>query len=205
MAESLVWTTTLVDGGDRLRIVFPTPRSRRLVSVHLLWLISWTIGIIATIAHFSSPDQTGQEPTWVTLVWLAGWAVSIATIDSLLYLLFGREVMSISDGVLTIAREAPFYTRTQHFDLKRIVNLRAVRCPMAACPWGNLPAILGWLDALAHFCGIGGGHLAFDYGHGTCRFGAGLRRDEARHLVTRIMVRFPSVSMPILIAGGSPS
>lgn len=187
MGEPLAWTTTLSEDDGHLRIVMPVPRPWRVIAFLLLWLVGWTLG---TIQAF-----TGRLPDSSVFPWLAGWIVGILAIDSLLYLLFGRETVFIGDGTLTIARKAPLYTRTQRFRVEHLRNLRAVPRPVPPSPWRATPPLWQSQDSTLRLFGITGGHLALDYGKRTIVFAPGVQEDEARQLIARIVERFPSLGI----------
>jgi len=52
------------------------------------------------------------------------------------------------------------------------------------------------MDARSTFVlwGLTGGHIAFDYGAKTYRFGAGVDEAEAKQIVKQIVDRYPSLA-----------
>ena len=98
--------------GDRLLVHF---RQRRSGVVFLgIWLTGWTLGGLSAVPAFLGAG-TGSRP--FLLFWLFGWALSeCAVVVILAWKLFGREVLTVSPGVLELRREVGFFWITRRLD-----------------------------------------------------------------------------------------
>jgi hypothetical protein len=167
--------TVVSERGAELELVIPAPRKIVTVLFLLVWLGGWVAGEVAVTRRiFFEPTESGGSA--FLLVWLAGWTVGGGVaIFSLLWMLFGRERVTLGVSTLTIRREALGVGRERRYDLANVKDLRASPVPVdttrrSAQPWG-----------------FGGGTVAFDYGAQTIRFGAQLEEAEAKQLVARLV------------------
>lgn len=97
--------------------------------------------------------------------WLMGWSIAPLLMTAvLLMLLFGREVVRARPGRVSLFIGLPFLGLGAAYDVSKMRNLRFERPPPKS---GR-----SWR----------GGHLAFDYGANTVRFGSGLDGDAALEL-----------------------
>ena len=98
--------------GDRLLVCF---RPRRHGVVFLcFWLVGWTYGGLGAVAAFAGAD-TGSRT--FLLLWLFGWALGeCAVVVILAWMLFGREVLTVSPEVLEVRREVGFFWLARRHD-----------------------------------------------------------------------------------------
>ncbi len=181
----------LSDDGDQLEIAIPPPRRWYAVLLVVVWTAFWAFGLAMAAKQLLVPGR--HEGHWFLAMWLVGWVVAggSSVIYMGLYMMFGLQLVRIDGTTLAITRRAPVYTRVQRFDLTQIRDLRA--SPVAS-------TIVGWGTGqyATDLSGLTGGHLAFDYGAKTYRFGAGVDEAEAKQLVARIVQRFPSLASAAL-------
>ena len=101
--------------------------------------------------------------------WLLGWSIAPLLMTAvLLMMLFGREVLQAQPGRVDLFVGVPLLSLGAAYESGKMRNLRFERPPPKS---GR-----SWR----------GGHLAFDYGANTVRFGSGLDGDAALDLSKRI-------------------
>ncbi len=170
----------MVDGPKGLEVAIP-PRRQFFAIVFLpVWLCGWLFGEVEVIRQLTS-HETRSQPDLFLIAWLAGWTVGGGlALLTLLWLLVGRERVTLRPDALLIKHEIAGLGRTKEYDIGSIQNLRV--SPVSYNPWdGSRSAQKFW--------GIGGGVIAFDYGATTCRFGAGIDEAEARDIVAQMRAR----------------
>lgn len=174
-----------VPGGVEVSI----PSRRPVVAVLFLtlWLALWLIGEVSEIERLIVPSGVHADKGDVAgdlagLAWLVLWTLLGAiAFFSLLWHIGGRETLSIDNDALILRRATFGLGFSRHFQLSAVKDFRAVDIDVAA-PRRRDP--FGWQS----------GHLAFDYGASTVRFGAGVDLAEAKSLVERILAAKPAVA-----------
>ncbi len=95
-----------LEGG--LGIIIPSKRQYFVLAFSSFWICAWTVGGISTISALLNTDEPLTAQTFV-LFWLGGWALgwfSVAT--TILWQLFGKEVIIITSGAITIYKRLIF-------------------------------------------------------------------------------------------------
>ncbi len=173
---------TVSEEGANFVIRIPAKRNWFIVCFLLFWLCGWAAGEIAVFASLFFHQGKAPEP--FLIIWLLGWTIggSLA-LFFVLWQLGGREVITISPVALVLQRElfGRALPRTRDYDLAAVCNVRL--SPMAYNPMDFRSGLAFW--------GIGSGWIAFDYGAGTFRFGAGVDEAEARTILEEIGNRLP--------------
>lgn len=173
--------SSVEDTGRGLEIVIPAQRRWFTLLFLSFWLLFWTFGGITTMVQLFAPD-TPLGVDLFMLVWLCGWAageVVVATI--ILWMLRGREMVTLTPRMLSVRREVFGIGPTHEFDVAHISDFRASPIPFGASSSG------GPLSLLRQ----GFGTIAFDYGAKTYRFGISMEEAEARLLIKRIEEKVP--------------
>jgi hypothetical protein len=93
-----------------------------------------------------------------------------------LWAAFGKEVIFIGQGLLTVKREILGFGRKKEIQLSELSNLRAA---------GRFGSPESWNNNFAQF-GISGGTIAIDSRGKTQRFGINLEEGEANAVVKEI-------------------
>jgi hypothetical protein len=185
MIEPSTPRATISEDGGGLRITIPARRHWFLIIFLAAWLCGWLVGEISVPIRLFDPELGWREKLFTaawTLMWTVGGCLFIYV---WLWNISGREVVLIDGVSLTIRRHTRVFTRSQSFDLTEVRDLRAA--PVATS--------FGWgLQSAGDFWGLSGGHIVFDYGAKTYRFGGGVDEAEARQLVSVIKDRYPTLS-----------
>jgi hypothetical protein len=107
------------------------------------------------------------------LLWLTFWTVGGLFGRIVWWQLRGYELITVGNGLLTLAKRGLLLHRTKTYDLTELRHLRA--------------ATFGSFAAYRNFGAFGDARsLRFDYGLKTVKFGAGLDEAEAHHLIRRL-------------------
>ena len=175
---------TVSETPEGLRIVVPARRHLLPLLFLPLWLCAWAAGLLAVSATLLFGSGAGGPPQLFMLVWLAGWtAGGLFALYQLLWMLVGREIVTVEGSVLAQQRKLFGWARGQRFDLRQVRDLRVGPAPFD--PWSGSA---GW-----RYWGVGNGTIAFDYGARTYRFADSLDEAEAKAIVQTIVKRFPQL------------
>jgi hypothetical protein len=167
---------TIDDGGSSIRVSVPARRNIAVIAFMLVWLSAWFFGESQVIRRLLAPGVSG--PKGFLALWLVAWTLGgVFAARTVLWILFGREVIELRDSELAVRREALGIGRTRTYDLGAIKNLRAAPSPV---PTGR-----------SSVGDVGGtsGTIAFDYGPKTIRCGGGLDEAEAGQIVELLKQR----------------
>lgn len=168
------------------RTVIPARRNGLIVILLCAWLAGWTLGEFSVASQLftdAHPAPTAFLSLWL-IFWTIGGAVVAATI---LWQLFGREVLLLGATRLSYRTEVLGLGRTRSFRIAEVKDLRSTGHIFPTFRYQR-----GWLPPLT---GSGMGPIAFDYGARTFRLGSALDEVEAKMLVKELAARLP---------GGSP-
>lgn len=178
---------TATEDVDGLTISIPVKRNVFLFAFLSFWLCGWVIGeIMAPIGLFNEVKKDPAAAAFL-IVWLCGWTLGGAfAICIWLWLLRGREIVTLSPEALAVRHDVFGLGRTMQFDAAEIRELRLATATFN--PFDLRAGLAIW--------GIGGGMLAFDYGYKTYRFGAGVDEAEARVILQRVRQRLPASATP---------
>jgi hypothetical protein len=140
------------------------------------WLFFWTIGGATAIVVFIR----GSGPRAFLGVWLVGWLLGeIFVALAWCWMAFGREVISVRQRTLGVARAIGNLTMEKRYDLDECTGLRA-------SGWFGPPFSF---SANLRQWGLSGGTIAFEQNGKTVRFGLGLEETEARSVVNELAGR----------------
>ena len=111
------------------------------------------------------------------IVWLVLWTLGgFAVINILVWFIFGKEEITIGNGVLTIVKKATL-VKPKSYDLAHISNVYAKEQPV----YGNR---MNGSRSL-----FNRGTINFEYGLKTVRFGDALDEAEARHIIEMLRAK----------------
>jgi hypothetical protein len=163
------------DTADGFQVVIPARRYVFLLIFLLVWLSGWAMGEVSVVSQLMKLGKVD----WSMVFWLTGWTCGgMFASAAWLWLAFGREVVTLRSGELSVRREALGLGRSKEYDLAYVKNLRVSRVPSASSsPTGRLQFPLK------------GGLVAFDYGAKTIRFGGSLDEAEAAQVVSDLQQR----------------
>ncbi|SPH21683.1 hypothetical protein ASD8599_02435 [Ascidiaceihabitans donghaensis] len=161
-----------------------TIRAKRNVGICLFlgfWLVGWAVGWISALgALILSPLGF---ITLFLLVWLCFWTVGgLVALSAFLWMVSGKEEISISDHSLIILRRVPFWSKPVAVAMTAVSNMRVVPNPKGR----HQKNFKGWRSADAGVI-----HLT----NGTRKLGFGLELDpvDARKLVDTVVAIFPTL------------
>jgi len=169
---------------DRLTIAIPSRRSPIVVLILSIWSVVWVAVAFSSVGWEDYPFGS-SIPGVAAFACL--WALLLAGILFLVRRVFsGSEVIAVDSAALTVSPLLAPFNRRKTFDVSHVSDLRAT--PLSA----DLlhPVFLTGM----YLPGLVGGHIAFDYGAKTYRFGAGVDEAEAKQIVKQIVDRYPSLA-----------
>jgi hypothetical protein len=125
-----------------------------------VWLTFWTFGGLMAMKWVAHPKPS--TPRLFISIWLVDWAFGETwAIYQWFRTAFGREIVKVSEGTLTIKRDILGRGKTKTFPVGRVMNLRAS---------GFFPSDSYWENYLANLK-LAGGTVDFDSEDKTHRFG----------------------------------
>lgn len=180
-----------------LTVIIPAPKSPALLFSGV-WLIFggiiffWAIKFAILISLAIIADQGGSLTITSVLVplffifWLFMWGTSVfRSLRDLLWHLFGREELEISDYLITLRRSVWGKGRSKSYQMTHVERWR-VDCS----PISGSQRFFGGPDVTC---------LAFDYGADTVRFGVGIAEAEARSILEKVQGYFPGYKGKIIL------
>ena len=169
---------------DRMTIAIPSRRSLIVVLMLGIWCAAWVAAAFSSVA---SDDYPFGSSTTGVAAFACFWALSFAMVLYALHrVLSGGEVIAVDSATLTVSPLLVPFSRRKTFDVAHVRDLRAT--PVSV----DLLHVI-FLSGM-YFPGLVGGHIAFDYGAKTYRFGAGVDEAEAKQIVKQIIERYPSLA-----------
>lgn len=139
------------------------------------WLAGWTYGGIMAMKWILYPGPSTSRA--FISIWLVGWALGEGwAIYQWFWTAFGKEIVQIREGNLTIKRNILGRGRMRIFPIGTVSNLRAS---------GLFPSSSYWENYLAPLK-LGGGMIGFDSQGQTHRFGIQLTESEAQNVVQEL-------------------
>lgn len=173
-------TVISVPGG--IEVSIPSPRNYIFAAFILLWFCGWIFGEFGVSEQLFHPTE--KTPIAFLAPWLAIWTIGgCFAVATLLWLLAGRERVTIAGDEFAVRREAVGLGWTRRYELRSAKNLRVVDASPDNGPFGMRDPY-GWRN----------GPFVFDYGPRTIKFGAGLDVAEARTVLARILAAKPALS-----------
>jgi hypothetical protein len=171
---------TLPDG-----IAIHIPSRRHIFAMLFLpaWLVGWGFGELSVMRELLDPSN--KEPAAFPIAWLVAWTAGGAFAALvLLWLIGGREIVSVTGMMLQIRYDVFGIGYNRRYDLSQVRFLRLA--PVAY----NVHD----LRTTGAFWGMGHGPIAFDYGSRTVRLGTGLDEAEARVVLEKLAERAPRLA-----------
>lgn len=145
-----------------------------------VWLTFWTFGGIIAMRWIIYPGPS--TPRAFISLWLVGWVFGEAwAVYQWLWTAFGKEIVKVHKGALTIERAILGYGRSRSFPIGTISNLRASGFFPSESYWGN------YLTQTK----LGGGTVAFDSVGKIQRFAIQLFESDAQEVVRELRPYLP--------------
>ena len=137
-----------------------------------VWLAFWTFGGIMAMKWVIHPGPS--TPRGFISLWLAAWLLGEVWVTYWwFWTAFGKEIVTIREGALSIKRDILGYGRARSFPIGNISNLRAS---------GFFPSNSYWDNYLVQLK-LAGGTVGFDFQGQVKKFGIQLTEPEAQEVV----------------------
>ncbi len=130
-----------------LEILIPAQSHIFVVGFLCFWLTGWAMGEYFAIKSLFFSDQALPLPAVIfMIVWVSLWTVGgIAAITAVLWMLFGRVMVSIDSRYLTITSQVLSLKKSNSVDIQQIKNIRIGPVPTlsatasenSGCPAGD--------------------------------------------------------------------
>jgi hypothetical protein len=161
-----------------VEIIVPAKKNWFLIVFLSLWLCFWVVGEFAVpTGVFSEAGKGAPEPFMI--IWTCAWTIGgIFVISTLWWNFAGKEIITLSAGVLTIAKKGAI-AKTKSYDLNQATNFRAVQDYIETSPFGRRRSGPSWIVANQ-------GTIKFDYGMETVKFGDQLYQAEGDYILQRL-------------------
>jgi hypothetical protein len=120
-------------------------------------------------------------PMVVLIIWTLG---STLALNAFLWHLAGKENIEVSYKTIKIQNTVFGFGRTKEYLATHVRDLRV-------SPLGFDGNVFGWSKGINFWCRYGG-LITFDYGAKTFHFGCDIDEAEAKQILEKILIRFPS-------------
>ena len=145
-----------------------------------VWLSFWTFGGITAMKWLVHPGPS--TPRAFFALWLAFWFLGeVWAIYWWFWTAFGKEIVTIREGALSIKRDILGYGRIRSFPVGSVRNLR---------PSGVFPSKSYWENYLVQLKLVGG-TVGFDVDGQVKKFGIQLTEPEAQEVVQELKSHLP--------------
>lgn len=161
-----------------VEISIPARRNWFIIIFMGAWLGGWALGEAAAAgALFGIFDEVPLPFKVFISFWLVAWTVGgAAAVRLLVWTLKGKEVITVTRGLLTLEKKGFLMGAPKMYDLEKATHFR-VEDKYANV---NSPVNVRQFDLSGI---IGGGTICFNYGMGTIKFAAGMEGVEAESLL----------------------
>ncbi|MFD0918027.1 hypothetical protein ACFQ14_16615 [Pseudahrensia aquimaris] len=160
------------------------PARKRVIQLPFLaiWLAAWTVGGIMVMGGLFG--SFGNSINLFLAFWLCGWAIGWCYVAfSIFWMLFGRERIFLTSGVLTHQFHLFFPWRTKRYEVAHIKRVRNIGEPSS-----------GFASLTRNRRNpMGSPGLSFDYGSKSRAFGYGADSAEAYEIIEILKKHMPSV------------
>ena len=167
------------EGFDGIKITIPAKKNWAVILFFGAWLGGWFIGESSALREvFINKSASGGD--FFMVFWLCGWTIGgFFALRVLLWMLIGKEIISISMGALTIDKQGALFYRAKSFDLHEANNFRAEDERVSSDFFGN--------TRMNNFISMKNtGTIRFDYGMQTIRFADGVDEAEANFILKKL-------------------
>jgi hypothetical protein len=157
-------------------IIIPARKNWFLILFVGAWLCGWCCGEVVALTMIIG--TMGKNPAGLfILVWLALWTIGgFFAFRLFIWNIMGKEVISIGQGQLTVAKKGMLFFKPKTYDLNEVRNIRAVEDNSGyGNPWGIRMTSFGGFTS--------SGTIRFDYGLQSVKFAFGLDEAEGRYIL----------------------
>lgn len=182
MEDPYKCVATIQDNFTEIQITIPVKRHWFTILFIGAWLGGWLIGESFAIAAVT--NLFGDNPAGLfILFWLIAWTVAgFFVFRAFLWMLKGKEIITVGQGRLSIARKGVLFSRPKVYDLNEVKNLRVQEDKTDI---GEI--FSGRRSDLGPF--KLGGKIRFEYGLKTVKIANGIDEAEARFIIDKLKER----------------
>ena len=167
---------------DGVELIIPVKKNWTLIS-YLCFPLAITCFILMVLGHsfFDNFKRTAPPIPFLVIFLLFSVFSIFTTIRNLRWLLFGREVITFKNGVITIEKNGALFVKSVTYDLNEAVDFRVQDD-------GNDYTNNFWYYNRYPLSLIknSGGVIRFDYGLKTIKFGNGIDEAEAKFILKKL-------------------
>jgi len=161
-------------------IIIPAKKNLFVILFSFTWLIVSLYFAILVCTLVQGPAGANARPFiygFLSLLLIPSW---VSVIGKLWWNIAGKEIIHISQGVLTIERKGDWFKHTKNYDLTQCTNFCAFEVEMPIYHYGNRTAAMLRKKPNP-------GTIRFDYDVvDTIQFGDWLRQAEAEYILERL-------------------
>ena len=162
-----------------VEIIVPARRNWFLTVFLSFWLCGWAVGETFAIREVTGVAGHASFDGFLSL-WLCGWTVGgIFAFRTWWWNVAGKEIINISQGVLTVDKKGAIFKRIKSYDLNQAKNFRAYEEPGIDNDFGRSSSGSLWNPAA-------NGTIKFDYGMETVKFGDKLYQAEGEYILEKL-------------------
>ena len=178
-------SAVIKDDGYTLQIVIPVRKDIvHMIAAFIMcvWLAGWlfgeisAIGVVLDFGPFAGSDEALQVTFGMFIgLWLILWTLAgIVVFAFAVWFFFGKYIIVLSQGTLTLTKQALIFKREKHYSTGRIKDMRL-----------RLYASAPYSDVYKHRRrSPQSDTLSFSYGNKMVNFAAGIDDSEARYLLS---------------------
>lgn len=167
--------STITNLNGRLEVSIPARRNWFVIIFYSVWLGGWFMGEKSTISEVIKADSP-SDIDFFLLFWTLGWTFAGAfIIYSIIWQLFGKEILSIDRGALNLRKTALTIGSHKQYLIKDISNFSIDQNYNTSLFGGGRTNYSGFFNQ---------GKIKFDYGLKTIRFGESIQEAEAKYILS---------------------
>jgi len=168
------------DNFTSLVITIPAKKNMFMILFFCVWIVGWFFGETTVSGNIFSGNTGGAGA--FEILWLCGWTLGGAfALNILIWNLFGKEIITFSQGTLTIQRKGTIFFRAKTYDLNEARNFRAEQVPQYDNYYRN--------RSLSNAFNPNNGTIKFDYGMQTIRFADNMDEAEANYILEKLRAK----------------
>ncbi|MDQ3110812.1 MAG: hypothetical protein M3R17_13040 [Bacteroidota bacterium] len=160
----------LTDTLGELQMVISSKKNWLIIIFMSFWICGWLWGLI-TVSSKMLFQTAHIGANLIILAWLVMWIIGgFFAINVVVWMIFGKEIITVGNGILTIKRTGTLFKKAKSYDLPHISNMHAKEQSLYMQRSNSVRSMLNR------------GAINFEYGMKTIRFGD-LDEAEARHII----------------------
>ena len=158
-----------------IRITVPAQHGKTSLLFISCWLVGWAFGETMALRSLAVDWRNGQFGNIFLTIWVTAWTIGgVSAVRMLLWSIWGREIITVGQGILTLAATGSLFGKPKSYSLQDVRYLRV-----------QDPAY-GEAETARRFNLTnpkGAGTIRFDYGLQTVDFASGIDEAEASYLL----------------------